>query len=187
MVRALEQTKKEKPRRKKIFEGIISITRNGRGFFMSDALEEDILIEPEYLGKAVNGDTVRVLQLPQLRGERVKGKVLEVLARARDTFVGTIQREGKNIFLECDAIRMHTDILLPFEMQKSQCPIGYKAQVQVYDWDNEMPYGKIIKCIGKAGLHETEMQAIVLEQGFEEGFDFVVQDAANKLHKKAQV
>ena len=45
----------------------------------------------QLVNRALNNDKVRVYLYAKKKGNRVEGEVVEVLKRARDTFVGTIE------------------------------------------------------------------------------------------------
>ena len=63
--------------------------------------------------------------------------------------------------------------------------VGMKVLVKMHAWKdvNEMPEGDVVQVIGKAGLHDTEMQAIIIAQGFEAGFPAQVEGQANALRE----
>lgn len=79
------------------------MTRKGIGFFTYDEKAEDLIIPPEYTNHALHGDTVKVAPAGMYRDPmgrmppRPSGKVLEIVSRARETFVGTlVEFEGKH-------------------------------------------------------------------------------------------
>ena len=53
----------------KIYEGHITITRRGIGFFSYDDNQEDLLIQKEDLNTALPGDTVKVVKAGTAPGE----------------------------------------------------------------------------------------------------------------------
>lgn len=166
---------------KKTFTGIIDITRGGLGFVAHEALEEDILIDKGLVGTALQGDEVEVLLLPKALKRRTNGKVLRVIKRARSKFVGTLETENGETFLVPDSPRMHVDIKVKDSLKNIS--IGNKALVEMHDWTdaNTNPTGSIVKMLGAAGEHETEMQAILLEKDFEGDFPSNVQKQAKDI------
>ena len=60
---------------------------------------------------------------------------------------------------------------------------GDKVQAQIVDWKDPSkgPEGKVIKILGKKGVHEVEMQSIILEKGFELDFPQEVEKDAHKI------
>ncbi|MCX6735512.1 MAG: ribonuclease R [Candidatus Parcubacteria bacterium] len=153
-------------------EGMITITAKGIGYVkVDDSEQEDIEIGQMFLNTALHGDRVRVFLHPEKEGQRQTGEVTEILLRGKMTFIGKIERKGNLVFLVADDRHMYTDIYIPHE--KSQdAQNGQKAFVRIIDWTNpkKNPSGEVIKVIGNPGEHETEIEAIILEKGFELGF-----------------
>src|SRR4051812_18119074 len=78
-----------------IYEGPISVIRSGKGFFKIPDSEDELFVPGENLGTAFPGDVVKIEVAgtntdPKSGQTRATGKVLEVVKRARETFVGTI-------------------------------------------------------------------------------------------------
>lgn len=162
-------------------QGIISVTRSGIGFFAHEDFDEDIRIEQEFLNTALNGDTVETLMLPTAAGMRRSGKVLKVLERSQTQFVGELRNENGAWTLEPDNRRVYKPFVL--EDVPKGTMVGHKALVELMHWDNPdaAPRAIVRETIGKAGEHETEMKAILLERGFTSGFPREVEEEAQAL------
>ena len=82
-----------------IYEGPITMTRKGIGFFSVEGQKEDLLIPREWSGHALSGDIVKVKRAGKYSDPmgrmppRDSGKVVEIVSRARETFVGTLIEE----------------------------------------------------------------------------------------------
>lgn len=77
------------------YEGPITITKTGKGFFTYDENKEDVFVPGENLGGAFPLDTVKVEIVgtepdPRTKKMREIGKVVEILNRNRTTFVGKL-------------------------------------------------------------------------------------------------
>jgi ribonuclease R len=145
-------------------EGTIDITRNGRGFVTVEGFEKDIEIRQGATGFALNGDLVEISYNPKAR--RPEGKVLKVISRARENYVGILQEmKGNYFFLPSDA-RIHTDFFVPKE-ELHKAKSGEKVLVKIISWDNpeKNPVGAVTKVLGKPGEHSVEMNAIMAEYG----------------------
>ena len=68
------------------------MTRKGVGYVPHEELEQDIEIAPEDLNTALNGDEVEVEIIGRGKGQRARGRVLHVIKRATQEFVGTLER-----------------------------------------------------------------------------------------------
>ena len=152
----------------KILEGRIDIKQTGKGYLISDNAEiEDVFIAANNLGKALNGDIVRVHLFPARRGKHQEGRVIEVLRRKRELFVGTIQ-PGKNIsYFIPDDTSMPVDILIPNQCLKG-AKQGQKVVAAITDWDDHAknPFGEVRQVLGFPGDNNVEMQAILIDQSF---------------------
>src|SRR3989344_8529007 len=161
-------------------EGVIEVSPRGEGVFYNDE-EDAVVIEHNHLNTALHNDIVRILPLHTRSGIRY-GKVEKVMTRTKSEFVGTVLKEGNNFFVEPTDRRMYTNIaLLPREAGETKS--GEKVLVALTKWTDPLkePLGKIIERIGKAGEHETEMKAIVLDKGFWLRFPEPVRVAAYKI------
>ncbi|MBU6323127.1 MAG: ribonuclease R [Patescibacteria group bacterium] len=166
------------------YEGVITITRKGTGFFTYDEEKEDFIIPKESLNHALNHDVVTVapdgFETDARTGEkRAAAKVVRVVARARETFVGTLM-DDKGPLLIPDLKKMYVPLDIRGELP---CPLGYKVLVRMKGWDegSDFPWGVVEQVIGPAGVHETEMRALALGQGFEAAFPPAVVKAAEVL------
>ncbi len=176
-----------KEQNKKYIDGVIMVTARGGGFVESgDEAQGEIKIEPGLLGTTFHGDTVRVLVHATKDGAgRTTGEVVEVLSRARETFVGTVRKEEGVYFLKPQNIKIHVDFIIP-EKQLNGAHEGEKAIVRLVAWTDPQknPIGEIIEVLGKAGVHETEMRAIVRDKGFSLDIPDEVEKEARRIEKE---
>lgn len=151
-------------KKKESISGIIEITRRGVGYLPFAAQGkplEDIEIRTEDLHGALNGDEVEVM----LGGvvPRPKGKVVKIVSRAKEEFVCTI----KNGAAVPDDVRVYRPIRLKEKLSVAE---GEKVLVRLIEWSGADFVGTVLRHIGRAGEHRTEMNAIVLEHGFRTEF-----------------
>lgn len=182
---------------KKVLEGPITITKSGIGFFPLPSergkrdrdRSTDLFIPAEWTRHALSGDIVKVEPAGTYRDPagrmppRAAGKVVEIVSRARETFVGTlVEHEGATL-LSPDYKRMHVAI----EVRDAKgVEFGSKVLVRMKGWekDAERPWGVVEEVLGKAGEHDVEMRALALGQGFASDFPPVVVAEARKLEEK---
>lgn len=175
----------------KTYEGIIRVRGKGTGFVGLEEHLEDIVIPNGDLSFALDGDVVAITLKDPVPGERREGVVQEIVTPAHAEFVGTVQSqevEGKaQYFLSPDNFRIHVKPLLP---DATEADLGMKVAAVVESWTQPhlAPAAKIVDTLGKAGDHETEMQAIIRSGGFSENFDEAISSAANALYEnQAQI
>ena len=161
----------------------------GTGFVKNDAFEEDVVIEREALGFALNGDIVEVELKKAIPGKRQEGKVVRVVKALHRELIGVVKEKnegGKTIkFLSPDNSRIHIRPVLP---DATNNDIDMKVVVEITSWKepNLDPIAKITETLGHAGDHETEMQAIIRSGGFSKEFPESVQKAAHELYENRE-
>jgi ribonuclease R len=168
-------------------KGTISITASGCGYLKIDNQEEeDVKINASLLNTALHNDEVEIVLLPKKEKERQHGEVISVLKRAKERFVGRIDRKnGKSFgFLIPDDSRMYVDIFIP-NIDKS-INKNKKVLVEIEKWEDSKknPEGKIVKVIGDKGVNDVELESIVLEKGLEIDFPSQVEKEAKNIEKK---
>ncbi|MCK5059801.1 MAG: ribonuclease R [Candidatus Pacebacteria bacterium] len=168
-------------------KGILSINTRGVGYFASSSFEEDIEIRENFLKTALNGDEVEVKILPKMPKARQQGEVVQVLKRAKEKFVGIIKKEKGACFFIPDDRRVYRD----FVIEKQDSPNGgvkdgVKVLVKLTHWDNsrENPQAKIIEVLGMPGVHNVEMESIVLDKGFDTSFPREVEKEAERIARE---
>lgn len=160
----------------------------GTGFFaLPDAPDdaEDILIVTENLGTALDSDIVALELMPAETGKRREGKVVDVLERAREEIIGTVKDRAGKLYLQPDNSRIHIRPQLP---DAAATDVGMKVAVDITNWTPETgdPLAAITDTLGKAGEHETEMQAIIRSGGFSENFPEPIAQAAQDLYDRRE-
>ena len=83
------------PKKLGYLTGAVSLTRGGFGFLTVED-GDDVFIAPSALGGAFDGDTVMVT-LSKNTPKGPEGRVVKILNRKTDTFVGTFQNSRSHI------------------------------------------------------------------------------------------
>jgi len=164
-------------------EGIIEITTSGNAYLQVFDKEEDIFIARRNTNKSLDGDRVLVYQIKKRNNGKREGKVVEVLERATQDYVGILEIKKDFGFVNMRGTRMPTDFFIEKEEIKD-FDDGDKVVVRFKDWPKRAssPFGKIIKSLGKPGELNTEMHAIMFEYGFPNAFPPEVEDFAQQLN-----
>lgn len=157
-------------------EGMIQITRHGRGFVMQDDGEE-LSIPKGSTGDAFWGDRVEVRW--QRRGKRFFPYVHRVVKRQRELYVVTVEQVRDYAFGHPADTRLHADFFIPARNLRG-AKEGEKVLVELVEWPakEDNPTGRVVEILGKAGVHEVEMHAILAEFGLPYEFPPEVEEAA---------
>ncbi len=171
---------------KELLTGPVSVSSKGVGYLALSEdrnrdRDEDIEIENANLLAALNGDEVEVSLLPRVEGERQKGEVVRLIRRARESFVGVVEVNG-GIFVVPDDRRVYRDFIVKPENSMG-AKTGDKVHVKLLPWTDpkKNPEATVVQIIGRKGEHNTEMEAIVIESGFENAFSKEVLDEAEEV------
>lgn len=173
------------------FTGIVITTGKGTGFVNNEEnpYPEDVVIEPGYLNTAMSGDTVEVGFFPLVKGFRQTGEVLKVVKRAKTNFVGTMNASDKAVYFTPDDHRAYADFYIS-PKNLNGAVTGDKVQVKFVNWTDpkKQPEGEVVRVLGKKGVHNVEMQSIILDKGFDFAFPPAVEAEANQIEKdKAKI
>ena len=163
-------------------EGRVDMTMKGSAYVISEDLEEDIYITPKSMGHALNGDIVKVLMYAQRKGKKPEGEIVEIIERAKEEFVGTIEISKNFGFLVPDNKKMLVDLYIPKEALKG-AKHGEKAIARITDWPEHAssPFGEVVEVLGKQGEHDVEIHSILAEYGLPRHFPPAVEAEADKV------
>jgi ribonuclease R len=160
------------------------IRGKGTGFVAHPDFKEDIVIERDNLGVALDGDTVEVSFTPPKGDKRAEGKVVKVVLRAHREIIGVVKTRillgATSYYLQPDNHRIHVRPYLP---EATANDLDMKVAVTITNWTLPAtdPTCTIIETLGRAGEHETEMQAIIRGGGFAIDFPEAVAKAAEDI------
>ncbi len=163
-------------------KGIVDMKQTGKAYVMSQELLEDVRINPNNTNRALHGDTVLVQLFPKRKNQKTEGNIIEIIKRNKINFVGVVEIHKNFAFLVPDNKSTPIDIYIPLE-NLNNAKNGDKAIAQITEWPEKAknPFGKIIDVLGKPGLNEVEMHAILAEYNLPYSFNAEVENEANKI------
>jgi|WetSurSiteA1Bulk_404760.scaffolds.fasta_scaffold01177_7 ribonuclease R len=162
--------------------GKVDMARGGYGYVVAETLKEDIFVSQNNLNHALDGDTVKVMVYAHKKSRALEGEVIEILERARETYVGTVEIADRYAFLTPDSRQMPFDLFIPLD-KLNGAENGQKAIAKLTEWPRRAknPFGEIIEVLGNQGEHETEMHAILAEYGLPFKFTEDVEEEAARI------
>ena len=165
-------------------EGVVEMERDGTAYVVTDDNQE-VFVSEYNLNHALHGDRVKVALTPKRRRKRMEAEVIEVVERAKRTFVGLIEVERNYAFVITDNKLMPYDIFIPKD-GLGKAKNGQKVIAQITDWpkNTKNPMGEIIEVIGNPGVHEVEMHAILAEFELPYRFPEELDRFAEKISEK---
>ncbi|MDR2906451.1 MAG: ribonuclease R [Bacteroidales bacterium] len=168
---------------KGVILGTVDMKSTGKAYILpQDEHLDDIFIAANNTNHALNGDLVKVALFPQRKGRRLEGKIIDVIKRHKENFVGTLQILPKYAFVTTDSSSMPVDIFIPKE-DIGAAQNGQKVLAKITDWPKQMlnPTGKIVMVLGNPGENNVEMQSILAELDFPLFFPSEVEAEAAKI------
>jgi len=151
---------------------------NPKGFGFVTPLEPsahgDLFIPPGQTGDAMNGDTVvaKVVRKGLRAGQvRLSGKIVEILERAQNKFVGTLVKLPDGWIVQPDGTQFLEPISVD-DVTAKNAREKDKVVVEIISYPSEhyLARGVIIEVLGKAGRYDTEIKAIIRQYNIPEEF-----------------
>lgn len=161
-----------------ILEGRLSSNSSGSAYLVSDDLPKDIYIHKTNTNHALHLDKVNI-EVIAGQGRALEGKVIDIIERFRTEFVGVIQITEKHAFFIPDSNKLPIDFYIPLKKTLGAHD-GQKVIARIVEWKDgsKNPNGEILRILGDAGEHETEIHSILEEYGLPYDFpDDVIAEA----------
>jgi ribonuclease R len=180
--RATEQPQKRSSGTGNFIEGTVDMTASGSAYVEAEGMEQDIYIAQRNTLNAMDKDKVKVRLIQDRRGKKPEGVIEEIVQRAKSQFVGTVQISKDFAFLNPDSPKIPFDIHIPLDKLKG-AKNGQKALAKMIKWEagRKNPQGEILQVLGDAGLHNTEIHAILAEFGLPNDFPESVEKEADQI------
>ena len=177
-----EKSRPAKPTsQSQLLEGTIKTNRRKTGYIDFED-KKSVFFPEENLGTALDGDTVlfSVSKNKDRRSGLKIARIEKIIERDITSLVGTLSQKDGNWFVSPDNNRIYTDILIT--EKNPQFTNNTKVFID-FTWNKNSTYpeGTVSRIIGKKGLHETEMQSIILGKGFDSKFPPQVEAEAQKI------
>ena len=166
-----------------VLEGTFVRKANGKNSFIPDEGDKPIFVSERNSKFALNGDRVKVSLMARRPKHIKEAQVIDIIKRAKDTFVGRLRVDRDIAFLVIQENLFVQDIIIP----KKKLKVGKtddKALVRVTQWpDGEHKHmvGEVIDILGVTGENNAEMHAILAQYNLPYKYPKSVEDAAEKI------
>ena len=175
--------KKQKARNKKFkLQGKIQGTKSDFAFLIPfDKSYDDVFIAGKDLKGAINNDTVVCEVGRERNGNRLEGKVIQILERGNERVVGKIFLSKNSAMVMPDDVKFGKDIVVPIS-KILNAQNGDKVVVKIDNYSNKKnPVGQVVEVLGAPNKIETEVKAIIRSYDLYEEFPKKVVDYANTM------
>lgn len=168
------------------FTGVVDYVNARFAYIVTeDEEQEDIWVSKDDLLGAFDDDKVKVVLKQGRHGRSPEGKVIEILSRHRDEFVGRLEMSTRYAFVIPDFKKMFHDIYVHInDLHGAQHKDKVIIKVTRWPERDKKPEGKIVRVLGKAGEHNAEIHSIIAEFGLPYEFPEAIEDEAESISDK---
>lgn len=146
--------------------------------------QPDILVKQKDLLFALDQDKVKVavMQPGKEAAKHPLGRVIEILERPVQQFVGTLQQQGHVYFVIPSNRRMHYDIFIkPENLQGARHQDRVVVKLLTGPTASKNPEGTIMQVFGPMGNHEAEIHTIMAEFNLPTDFPTPIMQAVKAI------
>jgi len=162
-----QNPKKKSEKESNLVEGVVDLTSSGAAYIVPMEGEGDIYVPASDVNKAFNGDRVKVRIRHTRKNGRREGQIVEIVERRQQVFVGTITMNESFAFFTPNSKKVPVDFYIKLK-NLNEAKDGEKVLAEIIAWPDgqKSPYAHVIKVLGEPGEHDVEMEAILIENGF---------------------
>ncbi|UCD76501.1 MAG: VacB/RNase II family 3'-5' exoribonuclease [Phycisphaerales bacterium] len=168
--------------------GRFRLNARGFGFVQPETpyVEGDLFVPRGNVRDAISGDLVRAQVIrqswrakPRAGRSECIGRIVEVIDRGQDNFVGVLMQRGGNWFVAPDGRSLHDPVLIRDPHAKNARE-GDKVVIELLHYPEEDYHaeGVITKVLGVAGEPDVETQAVITAHGLRTEFPDAAVDRA---------
>ena len=173
--------KKRNKRKKKFLEGVVDHVNKRYSFIECEKLNKDVKVFNYNMKGAIHKDKVLFSLNDKVKNE---GKIIKVLERDRNVFVGKLEDNKDFAFFIPDNKNIYTDFFIKKD-NNEKYDRNIKVLAKVTNWNTvRKPEARIIKILGKSGENETEINSILYEYDLSQNFPKEVINEIDKINSK---
>jgi len=179
----LRNKKKDPGSGKGLVSGKIEFNTRGTGFLIVEDMDEDIRISKHDTGIALQGDIVSVKITGNKRNGQPKGKVVEIVKRGKEFYVGTFKKTGQKTYLiEPDQKSAHVDFFV-LKDNINGAQNDDKVLFDLINWTHPkaLPEAKVTSILGKSGTNDANILSILAENELKSDFATEIEKFADRI------
>ena len=144
-------------------KGVMRVNKKGFGFVEVDDLEDDVYIAVDNMNGAIHDDIVLVEITSKMNLDRLEGRILKILKRKNDHYIGLINFDHKGVgHITLDDSKIKLDIEIPKDNSLNAVD-GHKVVVELTKKiNNSGRYeGKVVDIIGHVNDPGIDILSII--------------------------
>ena len=164
-------------------KGIMRVNKKGFGFVEIENMEDDVYISPENMNGAIHDDIVLVEITSKMTLDRLEGRVLRVITRKNDRYIGVISFDSKGVgHIDLDDDRIKLDIEIPKDRAMNAVD-GHKVVVELDKKKNNSGRyeGRVVDVIGHVNDPGVDILSIIYKYNFNVDFPDDVKEELREI------
>ena len=163
--------------------GLMRANKKGFGFVEVENSEDDIYISQDHMNGAIHDDIVLVEITSKMSLDRLEGRVLKIIKRQVQQYIGEINFDSKGIgHITLDDNKIKLDIEIPQNATMNAVD-GHKVVVELTKHlNNNLKYeGKVIEIIGHKNDPGVDIMSIIKKYNINTEFPDQVKEEVSKM------
>ena len=163
--------------------GLMRANKKGFGFVEVENSEDDIYISQDHMNGAIHDDIVLVEITSKMNLDRLEGRVLKIIKRQVQQYIGEINFDSKGIgHITLDDNKIKLDIEIPQNATMNAVD-GHKVVVELTKHlNNNLKYeGKVIEIIGHKNDPGVDIMSIIKKYNINTEFPDQVKEEVSKM------
>lgn len=168
-----------------VVTGTVSAHAKGFGFVILDDMP-DLFLHEKQMRWVFNGDKVNAIGTATDNRGRTEGRIVEVIERQQNEFIGTLSGDDDGYFVELGSPNSHQPITVTEEnVQAVNAKIGFPVKVAIIDWPNQHEFatGKITEVLNDDNDRELIIETTLLNYDIPSEFSQAALDQANSYQE----
>ncbi len=165
-------------------KGLMRVNKKGFGFVEIDNLKDDVYVAQENMNGAIHDDIVLVEITSKMNLDRLEGRILRVLKRQVERYIGEITFDSKGMgHLELDDKRIKFNIQIPKDKSMNAVD-GHKVVVELVKKINKSNRyeGKVIEIIGHKNDPGVDILSIIYKYNINTVFPDDVKEEVKNIN-----
>ena len=168
-------------------KGIMRANKKGFGFVEVNGLEDDIYVSSDDMNGAIHDDVVLVEITSKMTLDRLEGRVLKIIERKTNRFIGEISfdKKGKG-HLSLDDKKVNLEIEID-KKDSLNAVDGHKVVVELGDKINKGKFkGKVVQIIGHKNDPGVDILSIIYKYNINVDFPDEVKEEVKTIPNKVE-
>ena len=164
-------------------KGVMRVNKKGFGFVEIDNLQDDVYISQDNMNGAIHNDIVLVEIISKMNLDRLEGRVLKVIQRKTENFIGVIQFDHKGLgHVALDDNKIKLEIEVPKDKSLNAVD-GNKVVVKLEKKKNNNGRyeGRVVDILGHVNDPGVDILSIVYKYNINVDFPNEVKEEVHRI------